>query len=874
MISLINKTPSRWLPPLALGAVAALLSAAGIAEPLNLASAVHGSALTSQFEWCSTPVDVSGEQVAIGNACRWQALVTAAEFRRSAPEALWLRGLVTNSSDRAVERWLLLGHARTTERSLYIRRSDGSLSVQSRGLSTPVAARPSFAGERGLFELELAPGETADLLLRIRSDSWVTLNSALLDPAIAARTIEQRETWALTAIGGMLLGVALALVMLVQSRQLAYLYFAIALVGEVILELSRTGLLQSHFWPIDRPLPNFMMSIGGLLILCGWMAFLVVFLPNLRRYPRTLIACAGVVGVQVFAQLYSIFIDFAAGSELWRWLFVPTQLCGILLCILGLQGAKNSTRVLLWLLLAVFLLGLTRVLFSRWVDLLGLSQLEFLPILFVLGLPLVLVALNERTRELQMALSSAESVSAAQVEFLARMSHELRTPLDTVLGNAQLLLRGEARIGAVASREGLRSIIDSARHLLGMIDEILDYARGQAGVLRLEPEVFRLGEFLRSLESAGQIFAARNRNRFVLRSQAGATDADQLLLSVDVGRLRQVIDNLLVNASRHTREGLIALEWSIRDDDAGRVRLGIAVSDTGEGIAEVDKERIFLPFERVGRSTRFGGKGAGMGLPTARQLVELMGGELQLESEVGQGSRFYFSIPADVVTVATDTQALPLDSAREIIGYRGPRKTLLLVDDERGTRRVLAGLLGRLGFRVFEAGSGMAAITLLQEVDEVDLVITDQFMADGDGWDLLEAVLQQPRAVPTLLISAALPSPPDGWPLDRGFSSSLLKPLDHDLLLQRLRELLEIEWILAEPLPPAAPVEINKPPVPELQLLGQLVDLGEITAIRDWVQNLRITYPACAVFADQVEQAADALDLKAINVLLGRPEAS
>jgi signal transduction histidine kinase/CheY-like chemotaxis protein len=871
MISSLPRVLLRVTLALLLGACSAYSRAAEVATSVDLATSAHGLLVDSQLEMCIAEAAVQVTEIVQPGACDWRQLSSQDRFGGIERRAIWLRAHFSNTGDQPLRRWLKLGHARTTERSLFALHDNGEWSVQHTGLAVPLVARSTGeAGDNGFLELRVAPGETLLALIRVRSDSVTDLRSKLLDPAIERRAVEQRKVWVILAVGGIVLGTAFALLMFARSREFAYLYFATALIGEALLILSFTGILQSDFWPVTRPVPDAVISVAGALILVGWVAFLFEFLPQLRRYRRTLLICATLVALQVASQLYSIFVDFSRGSYFWLWLFLPTQLCAIVLCSLGIRTADRSSRILLSLLIAVFAFGIFRVVFSRGLDFEGVSELEFVPIALLLGLPLVLFSLSERSRELRGKLAAAQASGAAQVEFLARMSHELRTPLDTVLGNAQLLMRSQSSASSAATLQGLRSIVESARHLLGMIDEILDYARGQAGALRLCLDPVRISEFLSAIEATGQIFAARNRNRFVVRAAIGSRSADDTTLSIDEGRLRQVIDNLLVNAARHTRDGLIVVEYAIAETLDGRMRVGFSVSDTGEGIAPEDQQRIFKPFQRAGRGVRDSSKGVGMGLPTAQLLVKLMGGEIELESVLGQGSRFFFSIIVDQAPPNSPQIPVSIQAPFDAIGYAGPRKSILLVDDERSSRMVLAALLGSLGFRVLEVDSGRAAIELLAELDELDLVITDQFMSDGDGWDVLEAVLQRTPPVPTVLVSAALPSPPDGWPLNRGFDGSFLKPLEHDELLGRIAELLNIEWMKAVPAPKTLPVDLTKPPVPELQLLGQMVDLGEVTAIRDWIRNLRMSYPDCSAFADEVDRAVEMLDMAQLNALLGR----
>lgn len=817
--------------------------------------------------WCRTEPSVSLSEL-LSRGCDWQPLTLSDLIGRVDTGAYWMRIRLDNRSTVSVERWITLGHTRINHRTMFVYR-DARWLRQDSGLDVPLDRRSDhFAAARGLFVVDLPAGQTVEVILRLQSAAWIDVRSDILEPRLATRRIETRESLVQLAAGGLLLGMMFGLLLFARTRQSVYASFVVALLGETLIELHRTGVLQAQFWPTSLPVPPAVMPIGGALTLLGWSSFLFFFFPVLRRYRRTLIACAVLIAVQVIAQLWSIAIDFRMGLRVWSFLFIPTQICGAYLCYLALRDSSAEQRTLPALLLVIFLLGIVRVVFSQAFDESYMVALGVAPLALILGMPLVLFALTESTRELRTQLTRAEARSAGQVEFLARMSHELRTPLDTVLGNAQLLLRG-GRLGE-AGAEGLRSIISSAKHLLGMIDEILNYARGLSGALTLRPEPFLLAEFIRAIELTAQIFTARNRNRFILQRRTGSLDMQGLVVLIDASRLRQVLDNLLVNAARHTREGLITLSYGVAMLDATKVRLSFTVSDTGEGIAPEDQERIFLPFERVGRHTRAAGKGAGMGLTTARQLVGLMGGTLSVISDLGRGATFSFSIDVpigsnnDVVSLIDDSQPIMAS------GYFGERRTVLVVDDESASRRVLVSLLTRLGFEVLEADSGRIATEMIQSATPLSLVITDQFMVDGDGWDVLDAVSQSRPDIPTILISAAPPSPPDGWPLNLGFTTSFLKPVDHDSLLRRIGELLDLQWVQSAVTSESSPAQLVRPPPPELQSLGRMVDLGEVTAIRDWARQLRRDYPQCVDFADRIEQAINMLDFKSIESLLGR----
>jgi signal transduction histidine kinase/CheY-like chemotaxis protein len=844
--------------------------AASMPQAVDVAAAAHRLSLNESMVWCRADPDVTPSTESAGR-CRWQSMSPQDVLGGAWDGVFWMRVVLTNSSTTSVERWIKLGHSRTAERSSFVREGE-QWRRQDAGMSTPLDRRiEGPAAARGYLSVQVPARQQVEVLLRVRSGAWIDLRANLLIPKIAAVEVERRELLVLLAAGGLLLSLVFCLLLFVRMRRVAYLCFAAALSGETIVELHRSGILQQRFWPSHLAIPDYLMSIGGLLTLVGWMSFLFFFFPALQRPRRSLMVGVLLIGSSLLTLLWSIFIDYPSGLLWWGYLFVPAHLYGVYLCWLGMREVDRFRKALLWVLTAIFLFAIARVFFAQIIDASNSIALGLTPFALMLSMLLVLFVLLESAFELQIQLSRAEARSAGQVQFLAQMSHELRTPLDIVLGNAQLLLRGRAKMSEPVARDGLSSIIESARHLLGMIDEILGYARGLSGALPFRPEPVLLGEFLHAVDSIGQILCSRNRNRFVLRRRTGSMDVTQLVLMIDASRLRQVLDNLLVNASRHTREGLIALEYGVVDLGGAQVRLSFSVSDTGEGIAPEDHERIFLPFERAGRNAHASGKGTGMGLPTARQLVNLMGGEISVQSQLGEGASFAFDIVVPIGPVNDTIRLFEIDREPiEATGYLGERRTVLLIDDEQTTRRLLAALLIRLGFRVIEADSGRAAAELMRGSSELDLIITDQFMADGDGWDVLETAQQNHPDVATVLLSAAPPSPPDGWPLNRGFSFSLLKPVDHDVLLRRIGELLALKWVREKAAPEVGSAALVRPPVPELQALSRMVDLGEVTAIREWSTHLRRDYPQCVGFADEVEKAITMLDFKSIESLLGR----
>jgi CheY-like chemotaxis protein len=226
---------------------------------------------------------------------------------------------------------------------------------------------------------------------------------------------------------------------------------------------------------------------------------------------------------------------------------------------------------------------------------------------------------------------------------------------------------------------------------------------------------------------------------------------------------------------------------------------------------------------------------------------------------------------------STDERLEGFDAA----GYLGPKRAVLVVDDEPLGRSVLCQLLEGLGFEVHQASSGRQAAALLAQRPALDLVLTDQYMPDGDGWLVLESVAEFMPQVPVVLISTAPPSPPLNWSSRLRFTAQFLRPLDHAQLLTRMGDLLGLQWTaqavdleshrsaqLASDSLALSAKGMALPDVSHLQELAQLVELGQITAIEEWVQGLLAQQPECAPFAAQVLEAVQRLDLQGLEALL------
>ena len=379
---------------------------------------------------------------------------------------------------------------------------------------------------------------------------------------------------------------------------------------------------------------------------------------------------------------------------------------------------------------------------------------------------------------------AAEAANRAKTEFLASMSHELRTPLNGVLGYAQLL----ARSGGLNPRQarGLEVIQQSGQHLLALINDILDLARIEAGRTELNLEPVNLTDALQTVVNLRQVKAGEKGLGFVFDAGAGLPDA----VLADERRLRQVLLNLLGNAIKFTDQGTVTLRASAEAQGASQVLLRFDIEDTGVGMRPEDMKRIFEPFEQVGDVQRRSG-GTGLGLAISRALVNDMGGQLQVSSEFGRGTRFRVELPL--------TLAQPMHAAAPKVPaamrYQGPPKRVLVVDDVAVNRALMCDFLVAAGFEVAEASDGGEMLATASTF-RPHLILMDSVMPSLDGVEATRRLRRDAdfAAVPVIVVSASATAEHRADCLQAGVDVFLTKPVSLEALQAHIGEQLGLSW--------------------------------------------------------------------------------
>ncbi len=477
------------------------------------------------------------------------------------------------------------------------------------------------------------------------------------------------------------------------------------------------------------------------------------------------------------------------------------------------------------------------------------------------GVAIDVTARREAARVLQAAKEAADAGNRAKSQFLASMSHELRTPLNGILGYTQILTRDAAL--TPKQRDGVGIIHQSAEHLLALINDVLDLAKIEARKLVLHPAEFDLPEFVRAVEA---VFHPRARDKNLLLETAFAPHLPPVVVG-DAQRLRQVVFNLLSNAVKFTRHGGVI--FSVEPAAAGRIRF--SVSDSGPGIATEEQSRLFEPFAQIG-DHRLHAEGTGLGLNVSRGIVEQMGGTLQVESRAGWGSRFWFEIP---LPAATGAVASPVATPRQIIGYNGARRRILVADDNPTNARLLTDILEPLGFTVTTAVDGLDAVEQAKAV-RPDLVLLDLRMPRLDGFGAARAITEAfPGNAPRMIgVSASAFEPDREACRQAGCADFLAKPFREEQLFAALERQLGLKWCYAdaatrETASPFPSVQ-HAPDAADAEALFELASKGDVVGVRALAQKLAERDPRLAPFAQGVTELAARFKMKAIRQFVDR----
>jgi len=381
--------------------------------------------------------------------------------------------------------------------------------------------------------------------------------------------------------------------------------------------------------------------------------------------------------------------------------------------------------------------------------------------------------------ELQLARQAAEAANSAKSQFLASMSHELRTPLNAIIGYSEMLQEEAEDGGQAAFVPDLQKIRAAGRHLLALINDILDLSKIEAGKLELFLEPFDVRQVIGEVATTVAPLVEKNGNRLEIRCAA-----DVGPMHSDLTRTRQVLLNLLSNACKFTERGTIGLAAARERAADGGDWVVLRVSDSGIGMTPEQMAKLFEAFSQADASTSRHYGGTGLGLAITRRFCRMMGGDVTVESTPGRGSTFTVRLPARLAEPrpAVESAAPPAAAAGpRATPAPAPSGTLLVIDDDPEARALMRRFLGKEGFRIEEAADGETGIRLARELAP-DVITLDILMPGMDGWAVLAALKADPElaAVPVIL-ATIVDEEHLGFAL--GASEYLTKPIDRERLV-------------------------------------------------------------------------------------------
>ena len=399
------------------------------------------------------------------------------------------------------------------------------------------------------------------------------------------------------------------------------------------------------------------------------------------------------------------------------------------------------------------------------------------------------IRVQQRTAELAKSMREAEAANRAKSQFLANMSHELRTPMNAIIGYSEMLIEEAEDIGQDDFIPDLQKIQGAGRHLLNLINDILDLSKIEAGRMELYLETFSIKNLIDETISTIHPLIEKNNNTLEFNL---ADDLD--VMHADLTKVRQSLFNLLSNASKFTKNGAIALNVTSYLTQ-GKKAIAFEVTDTGIGMNPEQMSKLFQAFTQADASTTRKYGGTGLGLAITKKFCQMMGGDIKVESEPGKGSNFTIYLPAEVVD-STKEKPQP-NREHQFKSNNSFKNTILVIDDDPTIHNLLTRFLNKKGFEVKTANSGTEGVRLAKEL-QPQAITLDVMMPGMDGWSVLTALKANPETSDIPVIMMTMVNDKNlGYAL--GAAEYIIKPIDRtklEAVLSRFKSVSDLESIL------------------------------------------------------------------------------
>jgi signal transduction histidine kinase/class 3 adenylate cyclase len=743
--------------------------------------------------------------------------------------AVWLRFEVLDDGGGSERGWLLeFSDPLLDDIRVYQQSPGGGWRETRLGDQQPLATEAVDA-LAPLMQIDPAPGQLSSYVVRVQSKS-----SMLVDLRVLTARQFYRASMVSFLCYGAMFGIMVAMCLYnlglyASLRDPNYILYVLSISSSGLFLASLSGHAPRWLWPAYRPWSEEIFQTVVAVTLVAGLAFCTRFLEAHKFAPglhRTILV---LIGLAILTMPLSAVVGFQSSVLLTGAVSAAAGTVGLVTAATCLARGQRSARFYLvaW---AGYCIG-TVFAAARQHGFVGNSFVAThgMEIGTVLETVLMSLALSDRYNDLKLAKEQAQHEAAESLrrmdrlkdEFLANTSHELRTPLQGIIGLAESMLDGAAGRLSETVSHNLSMIVNSGQRLATLVNDILDFSkmRNHELKLRRRPVDLRVAVDV-VLRLTAPLAQAKS------LELVNAVDPATPTVLADEDRLQQILHNLVGNAVKFTERGSVQVRAVVED---GRVR--VQVVDTGPGIAPEHHQRIFESFEQVEESTTREHGGTGLGLAVSRKLVQLHGGEMQLQSTVGEGSTFSFTLeqapatplpqqlPAPVAALreeaATDWPATPAEggavatvlieaavapgAAAHGHGAGDQRIRILVVDDEPVNQLVMQNHLTLENFEVLQADSGIQALELLERGEKVDLVLLDVMMPKLSGFEVCREIRKThlPTQLPVVMVTARSQTQDLQVGLQVGANDYLTKPVAKGELLARIRTHLNLQRINA-----------------------------------------------------------------------------